>query len=219
MTGLLKNDIFGVASNLKVYALLIMVFGVGCIVSGSTTVLNLLCILTPAFLSAISISSLRLESDSRWPKYKLTLPVRRRDIVKSHYLNHLIWSVVGMVVVSVIMAMTVLVHGNQFFYYGWRDAVSLVAIGVVLAVLIGALAYPMYYYFGAMRAELILLGSTLGAVAIVRGLSLLINLLLGEENISTVTYVNSFGIILVVAFAIYILSYFVTCRIFTRKEY
>lgn len=219
MTGLLKNDVFGVASNLKVYALMITVFGVGCMVSGSITVLKLFCILTPAVLSAISISSLRLESDSRWPKYKLTLPVRRRDIVKGHYLNHLLWSAVGMVIVSAIMAMTVLVHGNQFFYYGWRDAVSLVAIGFVLAVLIGALAYPMYYYFGAMHAELILLGSTLGSVAIVRGLSVLINLFLGEENISTVTYVNSFGSILVVAFAIYALSYFVTCRIFTRKEY
>ena len=30
MTGLLKNDIFGVASNLKVYALLVAVFGVVC---------------------------------------------------------------------------------------------------------------------------------------------------------------------------------------------
>ena len=38
MTGLLKNDIFGVASNLKVYALLVAVFGVGCMVSGSVTV-------------------------------------------------------------------------------------------------------------------------------------------------------------------------------------
>ena len=60
---------------------------------------------------------------------------------------------------------------------------------------------------------------TLGAVAIVRGLSLLINTLLGEEQISTITYVNSVGIILVVAFIGYALSYFVTCRIFAVKEY
>ena len=219
MTGLLKNDIFGVASNLKVYALLVAVFGVGCMVSGSVTVLNLFCILTPSLLSAISISSLRLESDSRWPKYKLTLPVRRKDIVKGHYLNHLLWSMVGMMVVMVTMALTVLVHGNQFFYYGWRDAITLIVMGVIIAVFIGALVYPMYYYFGAMKAELILLGGTLGAVAIVRGLSLLINTLLGEEQISTITYVNSVGIILVVAFIGYALSYFVTCRIFAVKEY
>jgi hypothetical protein len=92
-------------------------------------------------------------------------------------------------------------------------------MGVIIAVFIGALVYPMYYYFGAMKAELILLVGTLGAVAIVRGLSLLINTLLGEEQISTITYVNSVGIILVVAFIGYALSYFVTCRIFAVKEY
>lgn len=219
MIGLMKNDMFGVIDNLKVYALLIGVCGVGCITSGSAMVLNMLCILTPSLLSAIAISSLRLESDSRWPKYKLTLPVRRKDIVRGHYLNHLLWSLVGMVVVSVTMALTVLVHGNQFFYYGWRDAITLIVMGVIIAIFIGALAYPMYYFFGAMKAELILLGSTLGAVAIVRGLSIGINLLLGEGNVSTVTYVNSVGIIFLVAVASNLVSYFVTCRIFAQKEY
>lgn len=219
MIGLMKNDMFGVIDNLKVYALLIGVCGVGCITSGSAMVLNMLCILTPSLLSAIAISSLRLESDSRWPKYKLTLPVRRKDIVRGHYLNHLLWSLVGMVVVSVTMALTVLVHGNQFFYYGWRDAITLIVMGVIIAIFIGALAYPMYYFFGAMKAELILLGSTLGAVAIVRGLSIGINLLLGEGNVSTVTYVNSVGIICLVAVAFDLVSYFVTCRIFAQKEY
>lgn len=219
MIGLLRNDVFGVIDNLKVYALLIAVFGVGCIVSGGVTVLYLFCILTPAVLSAVSISSLRLESNSRWPKYKLTLPIRRSAIVKGHYVNHLLWSVVGTVVVSVVMAVSVLVHGNQYFYYGWRDALTLIVIGFILAVLIGALVYPLYYYFGAMHAELILLGSTLGAVAIVRGLSLVINFLLGEAQISTVTYVNSVGIILAAACMGYMLSYFVTCHIFASKEY
>lgn len=107
----------------------------------------------------------------------------------------------------------------NFFYYGWRDALTLIVIGFILAVLIGALVYPLYYYFGAMHAELILLGSTLGAVAIVRGLSLVINLLLGEAQISTVTYVNSVGIILTAACMGYIFSCFVTCRIFASKEY
>lgn len=41
----------------------------------------------------------------------------------------------------------------------------------------------------------------------------------GQAQISTVTYVNSVGIILAAACMGYIFSCFVTCRIFASKEY
>lgn len=112
-----------------------------------------------------------------------------------------------------------LVHGNQYFYYGFRDAITLIIGGWVLAIFIGAIAYPLYVLWGAGRTEIISVLSTIGAVGIVLGLSLLINLLSGDNDISNVAYYASLILILVIALVTFGLSYILSCSIFRQKEY
>ena len=56
---------------------------------------------------------------------------------------HTIWSISGVVIVAVFMTLTVFIHGDQYFYYGFRDAITLVLGGGILAILIGAFSYPL----------------------------------------------------------------------------
>lgn len=143
MRGLLRNNLYGVIENIKIVFAFITVMGIVLLFSGETTLLNIFSLLTAPMVAVLTISCLRKESASKWSKYKLTLPIKKTEIIKSQYFSHLFWSLIGIVIVSVFMSITVLIHGNQYFYYGFRDAVTLVLGGGVLAILIGAVSFPV----------------------------------------------------------------------------
>ena len=164
------------------------------------------------------ISCLRKESASKWEKYKLTLPISRKDIIESQYISHTIWSIAGVAVVAVFMAFTVIIHGDQYFYYGFRDAITLVLGGGILAILIGAISYPLYYLWGAEKTEVILVISVIGSIGIVFALTMLVNTF-SDGNVSDTLYYISLVIVTAVTIIAYVSSYFISKCIFQKREY
>ena len=219
MRGLLRNNLYGVIENIKIVFAFITVMGIVLLFSGDTTLLNIFSLLTAPMVAVLTISCLRKESASKWGKYKLTLPIKKTDIIKSQYISHLFWSLIGIVIVSVFMLITVLIHGNQYFYYGFRDAITLVCGGGVLAILIGAVSFPLYYLWGAERTEVILVLSVLSSVGAIMGLSILVNILSGSGNVSNTVYYISLVVISAITSIIFLPLYFLTCHIFKCKEY
>lgn len=191
----------------------------GLLVSGNETILSVFCLISTPVIAVLSMSCLRKESSSKWEKYKLTLPVRRKEIVKSQYISHLILSLSGTVFVALFLSITIFVHGNKYFYYGFRDAITLIAGGGVLAILIGAIAYPFYYIWGAGKTEVISVLSVLGAAAIIVGLSTMVNVILGDHAVSNTLYYASVMVILFIALFTFGVSYILSCSIFKYKEY
>lgn len=219
MRGLLRNNLYGVMENIKIVFAFIAVMGIVLLFSGEATLLNIFSLLTAPIVAILTISCLRKESASKWCKYKLTLPIKKTEIIKSQYVSHVFWSLIGIVIVAAFMLITVLIHGNQYFYYGFRDAITLVLGGGVLAILIGAVSFPLYYLWGAERTEVILVLSVLFSVGAIIGLSILVNILSGSRNVSNTVYYISLIIISAITAITFLLSYFCTCHIFKRKEY
>lgn len=125
MKGLLKNNFMGVLENIKILIPLVLLFGILVSATGSASLLGIFSsTLTPALLVLV-VLCLRKESLSKWYKYKISLPVKRNQIVQSYYISHVCWCVAGMIVVTIFMTITILIHGNQYFYYGFRDAFTL----------------------------------------------------------------------------------------------
>lgn len=217
MKGLLRSLFYSAADNLRVAMVLVAAAGVVLVASGSTTLLNVLPLVVPPLLALVAIGALRREGASKWPRYQLTLPVRRRDIVRSRYLSHLFWSLAGTLAAALLLAMTLAVHGDHYFYYGLRDALTLVLGGGVLALLIGAIAYPLLQRLGTERLEAVFAVSVAGAVALVLGMSLVINLVAaGDVNDSL--YYGSLVAIVGLTALLYIASYNFTALCFTRQD-
>lgn len=169
-------------------------------------------------MAILAVSCLRKESASRWCQYKCTLPVRRKDIVKSQYISHAVCGAAGCAAVALFLTVSVLIHGNVYFYYGFRDAVTLVLGGGILAFLIGAVAYPLYYWWGEERAEIAMVLAVLGAAGIVVALSMLANVIVQGETVSDFTYYVSLVIILAVTAAAYMGSYAISAMIYKKVE-
>lgn len=219
MKGLLKNNLYGVIENIKIVFAFITLLGMALLFTGEASLLNIFSLIVAPVVAVLTISCLRKESSSKWSKYKLTLPVKRKEIVKSQYISHFLISLAGMLTVALFILLTVLIHGNQYFYYGFRDAVTLILLGGILSILIGAIAYPLYYLWGAERTEIILVLSVVLSIAVIMGLSIFVNFFTGSGDVSDTVYYISLSAIMAITVLIFLLSYFLTCQIFKYKEY
>ena len=212
MKGLLRNNFYGIVENVKIVIAVVMIFGIVLLITGEATLLPAFSLIAPPIIAVLMISCLRKESASKWEKYKLTLPIRRKSIIESQYISHTIWSI------AVFMAFTVIIHGDQYFYYGFRDAITLVLGGGILAILIGAISYPLYYLWGAEKTEVILVIGVIGSIGIVFILTMLVNTF-SDGNVSDTLYYISLVIVTAVTIIAYVSSYFISKFIFQKREY
>lgn len=219
MNGLLKNNFYGVFENIRLFLVFTVILSIILFITGNPVLLNVLTLIVPPALGLLSVSCLRKESSSKWYKYKLTLPITRKAIIKSQFIIHIFWTLLGVILVTIVVALTVLIHDNQYFAYGIRDAITLVLCGNVVAILLGAISYPMLYLWGAERTESILAISVIASIGIIFILTLLINLLFGPSKVSDFEYYMSIVIIFIITMVVFTISYFLTTSIFSKNEY
>ena len=91
--------------------------------------------------------------------------------------------------------------------------------GGVLGILIGAFAYPLYYVWGAGKTEVISVLSALGAVAVIMVLSIMVNIISGDDAVSNTLYYASLIVMLFLSLFTVGVSYILSCSIFKHKEY
>ena len=126
MKGLLKSCFFGIKGNLRVIGAAAVILGGICLIMGDPSAVGIFPFLPAPVLGAAAVACLRRESASRWSRYKITLPVRRRDIVKSQYISHGICALAGMACAGIFLCLALIIHGNIYFYYGFRDVLTLI---------------------------------------------------------------------------------------------
>lgn len=136
-------------------------------------------------------------------KYKLTLPVKRIDIVKGLYINQLLWIVIGTLFVGSITALSYLLHGVPFNQF--EGIAGVLILGLSISLSMGAIFIPSIYLAGEDKLIVFLIISLLSAVGIA---AMLFN-------------IPSFGQFILISGSIllFILSFPLTVRIFKKKEY
>ncbi len=219
MIGLLKNNFYGAIGSAVIFLVVFLTAGLALLITGNPSLLNILVIVSATAFAFNAISGFRKEASTKWNKYELTTPVRRKDIVKSRYISHIIWIVVGVVLSVVFVGLTVLLHGNLYFYHVIRDPLTLFCLSAGIALLVGTLYYPAIYLFGADRSEVIIIISLLGAVGIAFAIIWLINAGNDFNVLSEPEYYLFIFLFLGIIVVLFLLSYFLTVAIYRGKEY
>lgn len=200
MRGLLINNYYAVRANAKVFSGFMLLLGLFAAAVISQSLLIGYIFLAVIGFSVNMSSSLRKEFISKWGKYKLTAPVRRADIVKSHFISQLIWLFVGMA------------------FDRNTDILLLFAAGVGISLLMVAIFFPLFYLTGEERSEVVLGISLIAAILIFMGLVSLINLYFGPEP-AVWQVITSALILLLCSAAAFAVSYPLAVVIFREKEY
>jgi ABC-type transport system involved in multi-copper enzyme maturation permease subunit len=218
MKGLIKNNLYSTLGNIKVFLLIDIVLILFLLATGNETLLYAVSLSTTPFLALLATTCLVKEETSKWHKHKLSFPVTRRTIINSQFIHHLFWIMAGVIIVITAIVLTILIHGNLYFCYNFRDAIAVVVSGFIVALLIGAFVYPMLYLLGTDRAVVILALGVIVSVGVVFGISRVINSFV-ESPMTDVQFYMYLSIETIVALIIYALSYFLTTIIFSKKEY
>ena len=216
MKGLLKNNFYAVRSSAKTLAVFMLLLGAFVTVVVSQQLLFFYMLLGIIGFSVNAAASMGKDYISKWGRYKLTLPVRRVDIVKRYFIEQLLWLLVGMIFAGAGMGLSWLFHGCPFDR--GIDALMLFSAGSSISLFAGAIFFPLFYIGGEERNRAFLAISLLCAVGIVMGITTLINGMFGP-GMTTVQTVLAAMLLLACSLMAFVLSYPVTTAIFERKEY
>jgi len=204
LAGLMLKDLLNLRSTIKTLIVMLLIFVVLLISMGSIMPIFFLMIIFAAILPTTSIT---MDDMGKWDRYALTLPVTRKDIVRSKYLLMIIL-IGSAILISVIIA--------AVSYYMMSDNVMsfwIILLVSAVGILYSSLILPLLYKFSSektryiMLLPMILVGILIGGCVIIFGDSLPENLLL---------YILITAAVSVAAF---IASYFVSVRLYEKKEF
>lgn len=214
MKGLLKNNLYATLSNAKVFSGFMILFGIFVVAVISQSLQIGYTMVGIIGFSANAVLTGKNESSSKWGKYKLTLPVKRADIVKSLFLNQVIWLFAGTVFVGIEISLSWLIHGCPFDQR--IDVLTMFAIGISMSLFMGAIFFPLLYIGGEERGEVFLIIALLCAFGIDFAIISVVNDILDHG-----LFCIMFGAAVLIAgsLAAFALSYPLTVSIFKQREY
>lgn len=203
MKGLFRNNFFAVWINAKVFLIFMLLFAIVVTIIPAQTLQMYFIMIGIVGFSVIAATAIGNEFSLKWGKYKLTLPVKRTDIVRSLFLNQIFWIIVGTLFTGIASGLSYMIHGFSFDQFS--GIFRLFILGISISFFMGAIFIPLIYLTGEDKIVVFLVISLLCAVGIA---AMLFNIPL-------------FGnvIIITCALLLFIVSYPLTISIFKRKEF
>lgn len=204
MSGLMLKDLFNLRPMAKTLILMFFIFGVIFIPMGNIMTVYFLLMI---FAALLPMTSLTMDDLAKWDRYALTMPVTRKDIVKSKYLLMVLFFAVVIVISGIITGVS--------YYLAPQNAAPFWFMFLVgaLGIFYGSLLFPLLYKFGSEKARymMFLLMAVIGILLV--GWFALFGDSYGGNILP---YVLITGVASIVAF---IASYVVSVRIYTKKEF
>lgn len=203
MKGLFRNNFFAVWINAKVFLIFMLLFAIVVTIIPEQTLQMYFIMIGIVGFSVIAATAIGNEFSLKWGKYKLTLPVKRTDIVRSLFLNQIFWIIVGTLFTGIASGLSYMIHGFSFDQFS--GIFSLFILAVSISFFMGAIFIPMIYLTGEDKIIVFLIISLFCAVGIA---AMLFNIPL-------------FGnvIIITCALLLFAVSYPLTVSVFKRKEF
>ncbi|RKI81601.1 ABC-2 transporter permease [bacterium 0.1xD8-71] len=203
MKGLFRNNFFAVWINAKVFLIFMLLFAIVVTIIPEQTLQMYFIMIGIVGFSVIAATAIGNEFSLKWGKYKLTLPVKRTDIVRSLFLNQIFWTIVGTLFTGIVTGLSYMIQGFSFDQFS--GIFSLFILAVSISFFMGAIFIPMIYLTGEDKIVVFLIISLFCAVSIA---AMLFNIPLFGN-----------AIIITCALMLFAVSYPLTISIFKRKEF
>ncbi len=210
MLGFIKKDLLVMKNNLKYFLLMILVFA---FFSRESNIIYFI----PIFISImIFITTFSYDDYNKWNTYAITLPLSREKIVLAKYLTSLLL-MVGTVLITFLLSFVI---GTINHSFDFDEVFPMLFGGLFALVLLQSFMYPLIYKFGTEKGRI---GLFVGVFAV----SGLVGYLVNHVKIDTtaftgfIQFFNQYGILLlsIVMVILFVGSYFVSKRIYLKKEF
>lgn len=215
MNGLLYKDLLNLSPTMKYLAFMALIFCVVFIPMGNELPVYIILIMFGAMMPTTAIS---FDTAARWDKYAASLPLTHREIVAARY-SLMIGGicVAGILSLAIAVVMTVLMPGEGIFLL-FLDPLPLMVMFVACGLLLGSIALPLTLKFGAEKMRYLIMVIAPTPVVLMLGMTFLLDLS-GPMPASPLLLPVLLGILLAVTAVVVFVSYLLSVRIYTKKEF
>ncbi|WP_036729023.1 ABC-2 transporter permease [Paenibacillus sp. FSL P2-0089] len=212
MRGLLLNNYYSLQNNIKSSLGIALLLALVSFVGVEHSVLNAV-IAAQIMLFVVSIgASLQADEASKWNRFEITLPVRRRTVIHAKYLSFLMLILMGTAASLVTMAL-LYVRGVDTSDWSMSRGYT---FGLALSLSILAIYYPVILKFGIAKSEQMLMVSVGLSMGLRFLVWMLLNLYMDDVNFNGPE--TGYGALLL-AVLLFIASYVAAVRIHRNKEF
>ncbi|MFK3936870.1 ABC-2 transporter permease [Alkalihalobacillus sp. NPDC078783] len=219
MKGLMLNQWYSVNKSFWGYLVLSVVIMGVLLIAQQDMLLTVATFIPIIFMVTPAFEVLKNETMSGWNKFVLALPLKRSQIVRSHFLFFMMLMFVGIIIsVGVFVVAEFISEGI------WTNAVTnSILNGIGLALILGLVAYPLTYHLGTEKSDMVLMLSVLVAIGSYFLGSFIFNWVFNNYTIAPLQNVDldflfsaAFAL---VSFVLFFLSYVITNQIYRKKEF
>ena len=216
MKGLIRNNFYTVEGSLKSTLLISLIAAVVLAIvamynSDSGFLLSGIIGGNLAGFGALAMTAIQKDAASKWNKFELTMPVRRRDVITARYISCLLYVLIGIVMALVSALPFHLATGalnlerlSYGFVFGWGFALSMPTFVI-----------PLVLILGTDKTEPIIVVSIIAGLVLFFGYSAVCSPFFSNLEHSDFLFRLSYVIFCTVLF---VLSYLISCRLYRKKE-
>lgn len=212
MKGLILNNLYSIRKNTKTSFILAIAAVIVLIMTQHNIALRIALFLPFLLIPVQAFEVLKQDAMSGWNKFEITLPVTRRQIVGSKYSTFLLLFMCSFMLIMVVFLIT-----DQFMYPVIDQVfLNFLCRGMGIILCLAASTFMLTYKLGTEKSDSIMISSMGFTFSMFFGLSILIEMILGNINyideIFSVTFLTLAAISLLI-------SYIFSVQIFKKKDF
>lgn len=207
MRGLLRKDFYQLMRHCRFFLIIVVVFGLfGLMGNGDFFFQFYPCII----VSILPVSLCALDENEKWNVYSGTLPISRAQLVSVRYIMSLLLVGAAITLVTLIQIIRLLINGVALGV----QLPTLIAVLTAAALLSPAVMLPFVFRFGAERGRLICVGFLVFVTVFITTMLTLDDF----SFFSTISGATGIWILLIVAAAVYALSWLISIVVYRKRE-
>ena len=217
MKGLIIKDLCVLKNQMKTLLLVLAFFIIFSIINEDAT---FILFLVPFYMIMILITTFNYDEFNKWDSYCNSLPLSRKEIVKSKYILFNATSLI-VLILGIISSLIIPTFIENITFESLFASIIGVAFGICLVI---SLLIPFYYKFGSSKGRIMLflcvvilalLIGTLTSLDIFNNIELM-NIINNLNNLS----LGAFTLLLILITTIIMtISYLISVRIYYKKEF
>ena len=210
MIGFIKKDLAVIKSNFKLLGILIVIYTI----MGLMGKMDISFIL-PFMCVMMMISSFSYDNYNKWDAYSISLPNGRKNSVKSKYITTILITFIVTIITTILSFIISYVNTKTINYEQILVTMFCTVFGTLLVLTI---MYPIIYKFGVEKARICIFLLVFGIVIIG---SLLVKYIDLSYILKPLSFLEDYLIIILIVVAIIMVyvSYKISEKIFSKKEF
>ncbi len=223
MKGLIKKDLLNLASYKTTLLILIIFCSIGIIGTESVTIAP---IVIATIIGMIALSTFNYDESSKADKFILTLPLTRKEIVTSKYVlaigSIIIGGLFGIILTIILTNFINIIRPNDLITIDYKSLCITTLCGMFGIALIQSIQIPSIYKWGAEKGRIQMFILLFIIILAILGISFFFTKFgfqIEEQQIES--FLNQFGvwIISILMLLMYLISYHISYKIFSKKDY